>query len=88
MYGRQSIVFICRLLCWSADIFWVNPKKSSGTDSQGVGTVCVDAGIVYEGRKYIAFTDSRQGSARSAMGMNQDVERSWIRASIFTSLLI
>lgn len=45
-----------------------------------------DAGIVYEGRKYIAFTDSRQGSARSAMGMNQDVERSWIRASIFHKL--
>lgn len=45
-----------------------------------------DAGVVYEGRKYIAFTDSRQGSARSAMGLNQDVERSWIRASIFHKL--
>lgn len=45
-----------------------------------------DTGVVYEGRKYIAFTDSRQGSARSAMGLNQDVERSWIRASIFHKL--
>ena len=45
-----------------------------------------DADVVYEGRKYIAFTDSRQGSARFAMGLNQDVERSWIRASIFHRL--
>ena len=45
-----------------------------------------DAGVVYEGRKYIAFTDSRQGAARFAMGLNQDVERSWIRASIFHKL--
>lgn len=45
-----------------------------------------DAGVVYEGRKYIAFTDSRQGSARSAMGLNQDVERTWIRSSIFHKL--
>lgn len=45
-----------------------------------------DVGVVYEGRKYITFTDSRQGSARSAMGLNQDVERSWIRASIFHKL--
>lgn len=45
-----------------------------------------DADVVYEGRRYITFTDSRQGSARSAMGLNQDVERSWIRASIFHKL--
>lgn len=45
-----------------------------------------DTALVYEGRKYIAFTDSRQGSARSAMGLNQDVERSWVRSSIFHKL--
>ena len=45
-----------------------------------------DTDVVYEGRKYIAFTDSRQGSARFAMELNQDVERSWIRASIFHKL--
>lgn len=45
-----------------------------------------DADILYEGRKYIAFTDNRQGSARSAMGLNQDVERSWIRSTIFHKL--
>lgn len=45
-----------------------------------------DAEIVYNGKKYITFTDNRQGSARSAMGMNQDVERSWVRSTIFHKL--
>ena len=42
-----------------------------------------DSEILYKGKKYIAFTDNRQGSARTAMGLNQDVERTWIRSSIF-----
>lgn len=42
-----------------------------------------DTETLYDGRKYITFTDNRQGSARSAMGINQDVERAWIRSSIF-----
>lgn len=45
-----------------------------------------DAEILYDGKKYITFTDNRQGSARSAMGANQDVERAWIRSSIFHKL--
>lgn len=45
-----------------------------------------DAETLYDGRKYITFTDNRQGSARSAMGINQDVERAWIRSSIFHKL--
>lgn len=45
-----------------------------------------DFDVLYDGKKYIIFTDNRQGSARSAMGMNQDVERSWIRSSIFHAL--
>lgn len=50
------------------------------------GTDKKDAEILYSGKKYITFTDNRQGSARSAMGLNQDVERSWIRSSIFHKL--
>lgn len=50
------------------------------------GTNKRDAEILYNGKKYITFTDNRQGSARSAMGLNQDVERSWVRASIFHKL--
>ena len=50
------------------------------------GSTGKDAEIVYNGKKYITFTDNRQGSARSAMGMNQDVERSWVRSTIFHKL--
>ena len=50
------------------------------------GTNKKDAEILYNGKKYITFSDNRQGSARSAMGLNQDVERSWVRASIFHKL--
>lgn len=50
------------------------------------GTDKKDTEILYNGKKYISFTDNRQGSARFAMGLNQDVERSWVRASIFHKL--
>lgn len=50
--------------------------NAEGTDNN-------DADILYNGKKYIAFTDNRQGAARAAMGMNQDVERAWIRSCIF-----
>lgn len=45
-----------------------------------------DINLLYSGKKYITFTDSRQGSARSAMGLNQDVERAWVRGAIFHKL--
>lgn len=45
-----------------------------------------DIDVLYEGKRYISFSDNRQGSARLAMSLNQDVERSWIRASLFHKL--
>jgi len=45
-----------------------------------------DKDVLYGGRKYITFTDSRQGTAKSAMGINHDVERNWIRSAIFQKL--
>lgn len=36
----------------------------------------------WEGRKYIAFTDSRQGTAKSALAQNIDIERIWIQSRI------
>lgn len=50
------------------------------------GTNKKDAEILYGGKKYITFTDNRQGSARNAMGLNQDVERAWVRSAIFHKL--
>lgn len=45
-----------------------------------------DLDILRQGRRYITFTDSRQGTAKSAMGINQDVERNWIRSAIYQYL--
>ncbi len=45
-----------------------------------------DADVLHRGQKYITFTDSRQRTARFAMGINQDVERSWMRSAIFHSM--
>ena len=38
--------------------------------------------LIWEGRKYIAFTDSRQGTAKSALAQNIDIERIWIQSRI------
>lgn len=38
--------------------------------------------LVYEGRKFITFTDNRQGTAKIAQGANVDVEREWVRSII------
>lgn len=47
-----------------------------------------DPHILCEGKKYITFTDSRQGTAKSAMSINHDVERNWIRSAIYQNLAI
>lgn len=44
------------------------------------------AGTVHYGQKYITFTDSRQATAKSAMTINQEVERTWIRTKVFQYL--
>lgn len=49
-------------------------------------TNATDVDVVYEGRKFISFTDSRQGTAKSALSINQDVERNWTRSAIFHRL--
>ena len=42
--------------------------------------------LLWEGRKYIAFTDSRQGTARSALAQNIDIERIWIQSRVLHQL--
>lgn len=48
--------------------------------------LAADRNILRQGRRYITFTDSRQGTAKSAMKINQDVERNWIRSAIYQYL--
>ncbi|MBD0824422.1 DEAD/DEAH box helicase [Aestuariibaculum marinum] len=42
---------------------------------------------LYEGRKYISFTDSRQGTAKISALINIDSESSWIRYQVYHHLL-
>lgn len=73
-FFRASATFMGRIL---APILLNNAEPAS---DQG------DLDLIYEGRKYITFTDSRQNTAKSAMTLNQDVERNWIRTAIFHNL--
>ncbi|HRF00479.1 MAG TPA: DEAD/DEAH box helicase [Pirellulaceae bacterium] len=43
-------------------------------------------GIPYGGRQVLSFSDSRQGTARSALSMNLTSERNWLRSHLFHSI--
>ena len=54
-----------------------SPKNTKVTPSQ----------LVYEGRKFITFTDNRQGTAKISQGANVDVEREWMRSVILDDVI-
>ncbi len=41
---------------------------------------------IWDGKRFISFTDSRQGTAKLASQLNNDSERNWIRSFVFNSL--
>lgn len=43
--------------------------------------------LIYDGRKYITFTDNRQGTANIAYSANIDVEREWMRSQLLYLLV-
>lgn len=47
----------------------------------------INNSTVYQGRKYISFTDSRQGTAKIAALINHDNENDWIRYQTYHLLL-
>lgn len=70
---RLSSSFINRIL---ADIFLEETPESNKPTQE----------MLWKGRKYISFTDSRQGTAKISALINQDNEASWIRSQIFHKL--
>lgn len=44
--------------------------------------------MLWGGRKYISFTDSRQGTAKTSALLNIDSERNWLRAMVYHSLCL
>lgn len=45
-----------------------------------------DDNALWKGRRYIAFTDNRQGTAQSALSQNKTIEKDWFRSSVYKIL--
>lgn len=75
MYLRASSSFLSRIL--ASTLLNATDPIVGNTDSD----------VTYGGRKYLSFMDNRQGAAKVAMNINQDVERNWARTAIYHSLL-
>lgn len=80
-YLRASAQFSGRAL---AEIFLQEAQPMSDTKAESGNSE--QGNVLYEGKKYIAFTDSRQGTATSAQAINNDMERVWLRSEIFRRL--
>lgn len=80
-YLRASAQFSGRAL---AEIF-LQEAQPMPIDKAEIGN-SEQGKVLYEGKKYIAFTDSRQGTAISAQAINNDMERVWLRSEIFRRL--
>lgn len=71
LHFRISSSFMNRIL---SDIFLENTPDASPN---------ITAEMLWNGHKYISFTDSRQGTAKISALINIDNENNWIRSQIF-----
>lgn len=70
LHFRISSSFMNRIL---SDVFLENTPRADEIRSE----------MLWEGHKYISFTDSRQGTAKISALINIDNENNWIRSQIF-----
>lgn len=70
IHFRISAVYLNRVI--SDLILEQTPKSEKKTEE-----------MLWDGHKYISFTDSRQGTAKISALLNIDSERNWLRAQIF-----
>jgi hypothetical protein len=73
LHFRISSSFINRVL---ADIILEETPVSDELTQQ----------TLWDGHKYISFTDSRQGTAKISALINQDKEANWVRSQVFHKL--
>lgn len=71
LHFRISSSFMNRIL---SDIFLENTPDASPN---------ITAEMLWNGHKYISFTDSRQGTAKISALINIDNENNWIRSQVF-----
>ena len=70
IHFRISSVYLNRIL--SDIVLEQTPKAVTKTEE-----------MLWDGHKYISFTDSRQGAAKISALLNIDSERNWLRSQIF-----
>ncbi|WP_395043558.1 DEAD/DEAH box helicase [Flavobacterium sp.] len=70
LHFRISSSFMNRIL---SDVFLENTPGANEIRSE----------MLWEGHKYISFTDSRQGTAKISALINIDNENNWIRSQVF-----
>ncbi|MEI7584648.1 DEAD/DEAH box helicase [Runella sp.] len=70
MHFRLSASFMNRNL---SDIVLEQAQQDKSIERQ----------MLWEGRKYISFTDSRQGTAKTSALINIDNESNWVRSQVF-----
>jgi len=70
LHFRISSSFMNRIL---SDVFLENTPEADEIKSE----------MLWDGHKYISFTDSRQGTAKISALINIDNENNWIRSQIF-----
>lgn len=73
LHFRISSSFINRVL---ADVILEETPATEAPTQQ----------TLWEGHKYISFTDSRQGTAKISAIINQDKEGTWVRAQVYHKL--
>lgn len=73
LHFRISSSFMNRIL---SDVFLDNTPSADEVRSE----------MLWEGHKYISFTDSRQGTAKISALINIDNENNWIRSQVFHKL--
>lgn len=54
---------------------------------QSADTSDITTKTIYNGKKYISFTDSRQGTAKISYYLNLDTERNWLRHQVYHFLI-
>lgn len=73
LHFRISSSFMNRIL---SDVFLENTPESDRVNTE----------MLWNGHKYISFTDSRQGTAKISALINIDNESNWIRSQVFHRL--
>lgn len=94
VYATRDEVPVCPY-CGKKIAFPMHFRVSAGFINRAVSDLILEQtpptsqnnpNALWGGRKYLAFTDSRQGSAKISALLNIDSENNWVRSKVYHSL--